>query len=42
AVDMRLTDRLVVELSPEAATQREAALSAKPKSLSKRKPETKI
>ncbi|WP_292127181.1 cell division protein FtsQ/DivIB, partial [Mesorhizobium sp.] len=26
AVDMRLSDRLVVELSPEAATQREAAL----------------
>ncbi|MEW6629975.1 MAG: cell division protein FtsQ/DivIB [Pseudomonadota bacterium] len=42
AVDMRLPDRLVVELSPEAATQREAALSDKPKSLTKRKPETKI
>ncbi|RUW45187.1 cell division protein FtsQ/DivIB [Mesorhizobium sp. M1A.F.Ca.ET.072.01.1.1] len=42
AVDMRLSDRLVVELSPEAATQREAALSDKPKSLTKRKPETKI
>ncbi|MDX8445071.1 cell division protein FtsQ/DivIB [Mesorhizobium captivum] len=42
AVDMRLTDRLVVELSPEAATQREAALSEKPKNLTKRKPETKI
>ncbi|MDX8479472.1 cell division protein FtsQ/DivIB [Mesorhizobium sp. VK24D] len=42
AVDMRLSDRLVVELSPEAATQREAALSEKPKSLTKRKPETKI
>ncbi|RWA71129.1 cell division protein FtsQ/DivIB [Mesorhizobium sp.] len=42
AVDMRLTDRLVVELSPEAATQREAALSEKPKNLMKRKPETKI
>ncbi len=41
AVDMRLTDRLVVQLTPEAATQREAALSEKPKSL-KRKPETKI
>ncbi|OHV90757.1 cell division protein FtsQ/DivIB [Mesorhizobium sp. ORS 3428] len=42
AVDMRLSDRLVVELSPEAATQREAALSEKPKNLTKRKPETKI
>ncbi|TIN17012.1 MAG: cell division protein FtsQ/DivIB [Mesorhizobium sp.] len=42
AVDMRLSDRLVVELSPEAATQREAALSDKPKTLTKRKPETKI
>lgn len=42
AVDMRLSDRLVVELSPEAATQRQAALSEKPKSLTKRKPETKI
>lgn len=42
AVDMRLSDRLVVELSPEAATQREAALSEKPKSLTKRKSETKI
>ncbi|MER9136205.1 cell division protein FtsQ/DivIB [Mesorhizobium sp. M0830] len=41
AVDMRLTDRLVVQLTPEAATQREAALNEKPKSL-KRKPETKI
>jgi cell division protein FtsQ len=41
AVDMRLSDRLVVELSPEAATQRQAALSEKPKNL-KRKPETKI
>ena len=41
AVDMRLTDRLVVELTPEAATQREAALNEKPKTL-KRKPETKI
>ena len=40
-VDMRLSDRLVVELSPEAATQRQAALSEKPKNL-KRKPETKI
>jgi len=41
AVDMRLSDRLVVELTPEAATQREAALNEKPQSL-KRKPETKI
>ncbi|MGX7873524.1 cell division protein FtsQ/DivIB [Mesorhizobium sp. ORM6] len=41
AVDMRLTDRLVVQLTPEAATQREAALNEKPKAL-KRKPETKI
>jgi cell division protein FtsQ len=36
AVDMRFADRLVVQLSPEAATQREAAvkemLKAKPKS----------
>ncbi|MEO5757520.1 MAG: cell division protein FtsQ/DivIB [Mesorhizobium sp.] len=41
AVDMRLSDRVVVQLSPEAATQRQAALNEKPKSL-KRKPETKI
>ncbi|MBZ9799510.1 cell division protein FtsQ/DivIB [Mesorhizobium sp. ES1-4] len=41
AVDMRLSDRLVVELTPEAATQREAALDEKPKTF-KRKPETKI
>lgn len=41
AVDMRLSDRLVVQLTPEAATQREAALNEKPKIL-KRKPETKI
>ncbi len=41
AVDMRLPDRLVVELSAEAATQRQAALNEKPK-LAKRKPETKI
>ena len=33
--------RLVVELTPEAATQREAALNEKPKTL-KRKSETKI
>ncbi|TPN81602.1 cell division protein FtsQ/DivIB [Mesorhizobium sp. CU2] len=42
AVDMRLTDRLVVELSPEAATQREAALTDKPKSPTKHKAGTKI
>ncbi|TGS35984.1 cell division protein FtsQ, partial [bacterium M00.F.Ca.ET.180.01.1.1] len=42
AVDMRLPDRLVVELSPEAATQREAALSDKPKNLAKRKAGAKI
>ncbi|TPL48489.1 cell division protein FtsQ/DivIB [Mesorhizobium sp. B2-4-4] len=41
AVDMRLSDRLVVQLTPEAVTQREAALNEKPKAL-KRKPETKI
>ncbi|MER9598091.1 MULTISPECIES: cell division protein FtsQ/DivIB [unclassified Mesorhizobium] len=41
AVDMRLSDRLVVQLTPEAATQRQAALNEKPKML-KRKPETKI
>ncbi len=41
AVDMRLSDRLVVQLTPEAATQRQAALNEKPK-LPKRKPETKI
>ncbi|MBZ9916916.1 MULTISPECIES: cell division protein FtsQ/DivIB [unclassified Mesorhizobium] len=41
AVDMRLSDRLVVQLTPEAVTQREAALNEKPKTL-KRKPETKI
>ncbi|QPC92249.1 cell division protein FtsQ/DivIB [Mesorhizobium sp. INR15] len=41
AVDMRLSDRVVVQLSPEAATQRQAALNEKPKGL-KRKPETKI
>ena len=41
AVDMRLSDRLVVQLTPEAATQREAALNEKPQNL-KRKPETKI
>ncbi|MER9340197.1 cell division protein FtsQ/DivIB [Mesorhizobium sp. M0601] len=41
AVDMRLSDRLVVQLTPEAATQRQAALDEKPKML-KRKPETKI
>jgi cell division protein FtsQ len=36
AVDMRLSDRLVVQLTPEAATARAAALKEKPK-LSKRK-----
>ncbi|TIW57694.1 MAG: cell division protein FtsQ/DivIB, partial [Mesorhizobium sp.] len=41
AVDMRLSDRLVVQLTPEAATQREATLNEKPQNL-KRKPETKI
>lgn len=41
-VDMRLPDRLVLELSPEAATQREASLNEKPKSLTKRKAGTKI
>jgi cell division protein FtsQ len=41
AVDMRLSDRLVVQLTPEAATQRQAALNEKPK-MPKRKPETKI
>ncbi|RWA99669.1 cell division protein FtsQ/DivIB [Mesorhizobium sp.] len=40
-VDMRLSDRLVVQLTPEAATQRQAALNEKPK-MPKRKPETKI
>jgi cell division protein FtsQ len=41
AVDMRLDDRLVIQLTPQAATQREAALNEKPKIL-KHKPETKI
>ena len=41
AVDMRISDRLVVQLTPEAATQRQAALNEKPQSL-KRKSETKI
>ena len=40
AVDMRLTDRLVVQLTPEAALRREAALSEKPKS--RKKPEQRI
>jgi cell division protein FtsQ len=41
AVDMRISDRLVVQLTPEAAMQREAALKQKPK-LSRRKAEAKI
>ncbi len=41
AVDMRISDRLVVQLTPEAATQRQAALNEKPQNM-KRKPETKI
>ncbi len=41
AVDMRIPDRLVVQLTPEAATQRQAALNEKPQNM-KRKPETKI
>lgn len=41
AVDMRLSDRLVVQLTPEAVTAREAALKEKPKSM-KRKAEAKI
>jgi cell division protein FtsQ len=40
AVDMRLTDRLVVQLTPEAALRRNAALSEKPKS--GKKPERRI
>ncbi len=32
AVDMRLTDRLVIQLTPEAALRRNAALNEKPKS----------
>ena len=41
AVDMRVSDRLTVELSPEAMKARLAALKEKPKSM-KRKPEAKI
>jgi cell division protein FtsQ len=41
AVDMRMSDRLVVQLTPDAAMQREAALKQKPK-LSRRKAEAKI
>lgn len=33
AIDMRLSDRLVVQLSPQAATQREAALKERAKGL---------
>lgn len=40
AVDMRLPSRLVVELTPDAATAREAALKEKPKAL-KRRSETR-
>jgi cell division protein FtsQ len=40
AIDMRLTDRLVVQLTPEAATRREAALTELLKG--KSKPEKKI
>ncbi|KQZ81379.1 cell division protein FtsQ [Mesorhizobium sp. Root157] len=41
AVDLRILDRVAVELSPEAATARMAALKQKPKALN-RKPEKKI
>ncbi|TIX57312.1 MAG: cell division protein FtsQ/DivIB, partial [Mesorhizobium sp.] len=41
AIDMRFSDRLVVQLTPEAATQRQATLNEKPK-MPKRKAETKI
>ncbi|MER9146013.1 cell division protein FtsQ/DivIB [Mesorhizobium sp. M0871] len=41
AVDMRISDRLVVQLTPEAAMQRQAALNEKPQNL-KRKSGTKI
>jgi cell division protein FtsQ len=41
AVDMRFSDRLVVQLSPEAQTARQAMLTAKAKS-PRRKAETKI
>lgn len=41
AVDLRIPDRVAVELSPDAATARMAALKEKPKGLT-RKPEKKI
>jgi cell division protein FtsQ len=41
AVDMRIPDRLVLQLTPEAASAREAALKDKPRAV-KRKPEAKI
>jgi cell division protein FtsQ len=41
AVDLRIPDRVAVELSPEAASARVAALKEKPKGLA-RKPEKKI
>lgn len=40
AVDMRLNDRLVIQLTPEAALRRDAALKEKPKS--GKKPERRI
>jgi len=40
AIDMRLSDRLVLQLTPEAASAREAALKEKPKAI-KRKPEAR-
>lgn len=40
AVDMRIPDRLVLQLTPEAASAREAALKEKPKAV-KRKPEAR-
>lgn len=40
AVDMRLNDRLVIQLTPEAALRRNAALNEKPKS--GKKPERRI
>jgi cell division protein FtsQ len=41
AVDLRISDRVAVELSPDAATARMAALKEKPKGLT-RKLEKKI
>jgi cell division protein FtsQ len=41
AVDLRIADRVAVELSPDAATARTAALKEKPKGLTRR-PEKKI